>query len=357
MSESARLTRKRAREQEDSTANDDSPLRKRSDSAALDDVARDRPAYKKDEEFWFGDGTVILIARDVEFRVYSGVLATHSPIFRDKFCEDNPIRNVSINGKSDVPCPVVMLTDSPEDLRHILRAYMLPSDTSMFISKQPSFAMISAFIRLGKKYQFISLYEQSLDFLKGFYPNRLEAWRKLTDWVPTGWDLSESIGVVNLARLSGELSLLPTAFLSCLILTSIVHGFTREDGSPENLSLEDLNICFNAKTEIRKASIKVLYTTLAARTTPECKTQTACRRAFRTALSSLRACIDDLMDTDPFLPYTSYVKDGKLGVCSACRVATNEKCWNGRLALWNRLPTIIGIDVPGWGEPVAAAAG
>ena len=126
---SACVTRKRAREE--STAEEQSPIPKRSDTVepelheeAVRDGGGQGAETKRDEEFWLEDGTVILVARDVEFRVYSGILASHSPVFRDLFAQDHPTCNVSMNGKYDIPCPVVQLSDSPEELRHLLRAYM-----------------------------------------------------------------------------------------------------------------------------------------------------------------------------------------------------------------------------------------
>ncbi|KAI0742447.1 hypothetical protein C8Q80DRAFT_1188462 [Daedaleopsis nitida] len=36
----------------------------------------------RDGEFWYEDGSIILVARDVEFRIYyKGLLAIHSSIF------------------------------------------------------------------------------------------------------------------------------------------------------------------------------------------------------------------------------------------------------------------------------------
>ena len=39
----------------------------------------------RDAEFWFGDGTVILVAKDIEFRIYRGLLADYSPVFKAIF--------------------------------------------------------------------------------------------------------------------------------------------------------------------------------------------------------------------------------------------------------------------------------
>lgn len=38
---------------------------------------------QRDTEFWYDDGNIILVARDVEFRVFKGILAEYSPVFKD----------------------------------------------------------------------------------------------------------------------------------------------------------------------------------------------------------------------------------------------------------------------------------
>lgn len=117
---------------------------------------------QKDSEFWYEDGNVILLARDVKFRVYKGILADHSPVFKDMFSLPQPPGSVE-------SCPTVRITDSPEDLRHVLRVYIRGTSClnsgdpsiyadgrwlySPFLLEDPSFAMVSALIRLGHKYE------------------------------------------------------------------------------------------------------------------------------------------------------------------------------------------------------------
>ena len=70
------------------------------------------------------------MVKDVEFRVYSGILAEHSPVLKNLLAEPgHPLRSVPMPGGLEAQCPVVPLTDSPEDLRHLLRAYM-PTEES-----------------------------------------------------------------------------------------------------------------------------------------------------------------------------------------------------------------------------------
>ena len=127
---SARTTRKRARTQDDG---EDNPPAKResgqeilesvSEAPAQDDSAGDGQSIEQDEEFWFEDGTVILVSLDVEFRVYQGVLAALSPVFKALFAErDHELRDVPLGGNQTFQCPVVRVADSPEDLRHLLRS-------------------------------------------------------------------------------------------------------------------------------------------------------------------------------------------------------------------------------------------
>ena len=74
-------------------------------------------ARVRDEEFWFQDGNVVLVARNIEFRVYKGILANHSPVFKDMFSLPQP------HDVSSAPTPVVDLADSPSALRHLLRFF------------------------------------------------------------------------------------------------------------------------------------------------------------------------------------------------------------------------------------------
>lgn len=102
-----------------------SPRRTESD-AQNDSVASTASAARtKDLEFWFEDGNVILVAQDYEFRVFKGVLAHHSSVFRDMFSLSRPISAAPVESSAVVDaCLVVHLSDSPEDLRHILRTYL-----------------------------------------------------------------------------------------------------------------------------------------------------------------------------------------------------------------------------------------
>lgn len=123
---SARVTRKRARTESEDTPKQDPEEADttHTDPPAPSDQPENEPSLERDEEFWINDGTVILVATNVEFRIYRGLLSDHSPVFKSMFAEQHPTRVVPIDEQQSITCPVIQLTDSPQDLRHILRAYI-----------------------------------------------------------------------------------------------------------------------------------------------------------------------------------------------------------------------------------------
>ena len=205
-------------------------------------------------------------------------------------------------------------------------------------------------IRIGHKYQLKGLYEYSLNFLKLHYTTDLRVWCDSEYYAPSGWKEICSIGVVNLARLVDEPSILPTALLACTVMNAeIVRGFPKDDGTQETLSLDDLGRCFQAKSRIRQASITAVMRTFRRSVAPGCTQSTLCKSALRAALLGLEAYTDKLVLDDPFFPFEEFVRDRDLAVCDFCVKLVRERNWNERVAVWNSLPEFFGLDVPNWG--------
>ncbi|EJF60276.1 hypothetical protein BD309DRAFT_995082 [Dichomitus squalens] len=115
----------------------------------------------RDEEFWFEDGNIVLVAGAVEFRILKGILAEHSPVFKDMFSLPQPPETTT----QGTQCPVVHLTDSSYDLRHVFRIYILKANLDPFAPMVLSFDELSASIRLGHKYQTTKLVEYFIAYL------------------------------------------------------------------------------------------------------------------------------------------------------------------------------------------------
>ena len=91
------------------------PRRKRLRSASS---TLDRPdTFTRDERFFYADGNITIIAQGVAFRVYKGLLAESSEIFRDML--DLPPPKPSQVSAADA-CPVVYVTDTSAEFQSLL---------------------------------------------------------------------------------------------------------------------------------------------------------------------------------------------------------------------------------------------
>ena len=89
------------------------PLKRR--RVEEDQEACSQLGLSRDDRFWFPDGNVVLTTGDVAFRVYHGVLASQSPVFDDMLDFPQPESAPNMDG-----CPILELSDSHHDLRHLL---------------------------------------------------------------------------------------------------------------------------------------------------------------------------------------------------------------------------------------------
>ena len=86
---------------------------------------RSRATAQKDIEFWFEDGTLLIVAQNIEFRVYNGLLTDGSVVFKQLLSQPHTHHTLSIGDQQTIRCPVVVhVTDSPQDMRNLFRALM-----------------------------------------------------------------------------------------------------------------------------------------------------------------------------------------------------------------------------------------
>ncbi|PIL26301.1 hypothetical protein GSI_12057 [Ganoderma sinense ZZ0214-1] len=339
---------------------DETPLsRKRTRASPRND---NPPSLSKDEEFWYEDGTLVLIAANIEFRVYRGPLAKHSPVFRDLLALPQPPSSQSapstpIGSDTCPPCPKVHVTDSPSDLRHFLRAFV-PGGTLDGALDAPKFGAVSAWIRLGHKYEVDKLVENSLQYLRRFYPKVLSESLSVCSG-PIKKDRPEdvqgphAIAIVNLARLTGSNDLLPLALLECCKLgAGIVSGYVREDGTVEHLHPDDLGRCFAAK---EKLALRVVSAYLHVFEVPRdddegCLDSEECREALRESMQMFRLVGVDWVKVDELLEHErmELLTIENYSLCAHCREEAQKVIIKHRKQFWNALPRLFNVDVDGW---------
>lgn len=74
---------------------------------------------QRHEKLWLDDGNIVLVVKDMGFRVHRGVLTGHSEVFRDMFAVPQPPHQATqklIDGCAVVPIP----DEDPEALAFVL---------------------------------------------------------------------------------------------------------------------------------------------------------------------------------------------------------------------------------------------
>ncbi|TFK85592.1 hypothetical protein K466DRAFT_494463 [Polyporus arcularius HHB13444] len=303
-------------------------------------------ATAHDEEFWFDDGNIILIAGDVEFRVYKGLLADHSPVFKDMFSLPQPPTS---EGELAASCPIVHLSDSPEEVRCLLRVCMPKSHTNPYAHEDPTYESIASAIRLGHKYQIAPLVDHAVGYLKEYYTDDYAQWKSHKMLPPPRFELVHAIGVINLARLVGCETLLPTAIIHCCQLGGdVVHGLPLADGTTEHLSPDDLDMCVHAGLLLARECVGAALRVRSPAISTFCQTPVQCARAIADKLNDADVDLKQLVYPNPFYSY-GYLFVGMSGlICGECFVMLCHRDVEGRKALWGRLPAILDLPIAGW---------
>ncbi|KAI0691711.1 hypothetical protein C8Q76DRAFT_685852 [Earliella scabrosa] len=305
---------------------------------------------KPDEEFWLEDGNIVLLLGTDKFRIYRGVLAEHSPVFAETFSLPQPADGAS----AETPGTVIRLYDHPEDFRQLLRL-LLPRRTAPFAPREaPTFDMVSAYVRLAHKYQMDALLTEWMEYLADHFTSQFNQWTAHSSQVPEGFDGIHVVGVVNLARLTGYTSILPTALAVCSMLGArIVGGFTRADGVREQLSPEDLGRCFKARGEIIQRNAMASMIALAHEPNHDCSGPSVCADSIRRLLEFFRSRSQiDVVAPQQLAPswqrYASMTT--AYDVCHVCQSCMENAYITESKAIWRELPRVVGLRIKGWGK-------
>ncbi|KAH9925681.1 uncharacterized protein BXZ73DRAFT_49935, partial [Epithele typhae] len=319
---------------------------------------------KRDSEIWFEDGTLVLVVEDTSFRVYKGLLTLHSPVFRDMFSfpppsSDNISSHTPLMDGDPMHCAVVHLPDSVRDWRYVLRFLFNCGDKLSRESWDIGIEELLAYARLGHKYQIESMLRRGISSLKfDLYPffiplPELEDCRSHIDPI-------YGPGIVNLARLVEEPSLLPPAMLLCS--RTVNPGYTGvlvySDGQREHLNAADEARCVRAGQGLLLATISAFNAVISTpmrcsrrqllRTSPCQKRMDEyismqCRGGEQPTLMSMLEPLMWGILRDPGMEAL------EKSLCTSCWKEIRIRVKQQRRVVWNQLPRIFEVgDVPNW---------
>ncbi|KAM5539599.1 hypothetical protein V8D89_006708 [Ganoderma adspersum] len=323
---------------------------KRSRTAADADGAVQDP-LKHHEEFWLDDGNIVLVARRVGFRVYRGLLVTQSTVFADMFASSTPNSDETIDS-----CPVVHLSDSPEDLAHLLRV-LLPTTQRRFHREQDTpertFDEVYAVITLAHKYNIEDVQRQALYSLREYtFNDNFDVWKGTRKEVIQVYGAC-AIGAVNLARLLDIPQMLPIALYKCLSLgPRMLDGWTRSDGSVEYLSQDDIKRCISALRSLSVERVTCIYSMYAPHASTDCEQPTSCEDALRQMLIDAMENVPESFADGPNVMTPCILNFDDYDLCALCVQDVRDVDVVHRRVVWKTLPQFFGLVVEGWGNGV-----
>ncbi|OCH85374.1 hypothetical protein OBBRIDRAFT_798257 [Obba rivulosa] len=305
----------------------------------------------RSEEFWYPDGSVVLVAGNTTFRVYQGLLSQHSVVFRDMFTIPQPEIAEKMDG-----CPIVRLSESPQELVHVLRVLhggnlnLLRPDVEGI-----PFAILAALVRFGHKYEMLMLRDQALKLLdQVFYdtPSKFTEFTFLSehlDYAPVEIHLREAITVVNLARLTNTLSMLPLALYMCSQLDEeLILGF-EQDGRREQLDPADAVLCVSAKQRLSHDITHLLFRMFEYddSMSKHCADRDFCVPLLHDAME--RVGLENygtVLHFGPLDGWDHFMEEAfePVAPCSSCQSRTCKKKKLGRMQIWRNLFVYFKLD-------------
>ncbi|KAJ7645667.1 hypothetical protein DFH06DRAFT_1476892 [Mycena polygramma] len=311
--------------------------RQRTGSAASPETIRSK--------IWYDDGSVILQAESTQCRVHWTVLAQSSPFFANLRGLPQPPDEPRVEG-----CPVVRLSDSSEDVEHLLQTLYDPLFDS---AEQLTFPVVAAIVRLGRKYDFDRLLTAAVARLTATFPRTLTE-RGSNRYSPAPgrrivYDPALLFDTINLAIRNGLPALLPTLYFDVLliseetdVLQTVLTGLHRADGTSVTLSLESQMTLISSRKRVTSAQATHMFGWLNSTRLPTA------------ACVSTKRCIDarDFLARPIFIPLYNLRVMHKWwwdnNFCVECRKTTKAEFEAGSQRFWDMLPKLFGL--PPWAD-------
>ncbi|CAA7266001.1 unnamed protein product [Cyclocybe aegerita] len=277
-----------------------------------------------------------------QYRVHSSLLAHKSTVFSDMFSLPQPAELGA--GESLVDgCPLVFLQDSKEDVRNLLDLLYDPLKVHT-LEGRISFSVVATMLRMGRKYDFKTLWDRGTALLQRDYPATLSKW----DSKPKPLIARRSGLTFDVAALAHELDLkyiLPSVYLSMFTeynMDAIREGFaTRSDF----LTSDDLISCLTAREKLHKAVTQNILDWLHDDDFLNKHDFDSLMLCMEVLGRQARAVLtDDISENLEYL--TTKWSKSKLGsgLCPKCSSDARREYENGRSMMWNELPSYFGLE-------------
>ncbi|KAJ7037833.1 hypothetical protein C8F04DRAFT_1393496 [Mycena alexandri] len=315
----------------------DAPGAKRRRTDADADAEPQAPPLVRSTEYWFDDGNIILQVESTQFRVAKSVLSRHSSVFRDMFALPLPADEPTVEG-----CPVVVLPgDTAQDWKLFL-GVLYPKTYS---TKLPTIGLITAMLRLSKKYDFPLLREECVRRMKQEFPTTLK--KVLSKRPSFQQEGNMALGLVSLARETGLHSVLPQLYYS-IVSGQGLHMHAVLDSNDTTLSTPDRVACLTGAIKLLELQSTTTLSWLDFKVKPPHIPSETCTRHDKCAEGAKAIFLDIANPRPAYRMFGSWNEQWDTHLCGSCRGKAKQIYNAGRETCWKQLPAAFGL--PDWEE-------
>ncbi|KAF9444700.1 hypothetical protein P691DRAFT_806963 [Macrolepiota fuliginosa MF-IS2] len=293
----------------------------------------------KRDDIWYEDGNIILQTDTALFRVYSGLLAARSSVFKDMLAFPPPPEgNLTLDG-----CPVVRLYDSTEDVRCFLNAIF----DSGYFEPPPShtqLCIVSGVLRLSTKYDVQFLRRRALQHLAVTFPSTLEAWhqRDKTRTIPPVDNTP--FAALQVAR-EFDLPWIVPSIMYCISSHPLIKSLegTEWAGKKLRFSCDDQRVALLGREKL--LMLQNRYSVSLSQPPPE-SSEDKCTGEGKCA--STRQKVPEIITGWTVACYLDFYREHEYlidhGFCKNCHVAFTRRQQLLSEEMWSALPFIFGLE-------------
>ncbi|KAF8187700.1 hypothetical protein BJ912DRAFT_969265 [Pholiota molesta] len=182
---------------------------------------------KPHPKLWFDDGSLVIQATSIRYRIHRTIICQHSAIFRDMMAMPQPNDGSLDNENTFDGCPVVKLEDNSDELSMLLEAlynldYVQELELAIRSGNEDiALQSISGVLRLSTKYEFWTLRKKAIRVLEMLNPTELKEFMarcstsvaRLTE-DERAKQMARLFSIVELSKNCGLLQFLPIWCLS-----------------------------------------------------------------------------------------------------------------------------------------------
>lgn len=324
-------------------------------SRSFDSPTNESTAWVNDQEAWFWDGNIDIVAGNIRFRVHRSVLSAHSELFHDMLSIPQPENG---GAQEQDRCPIVEVTDSADDMRHLLLTLynrnkyapllypvlcdaQWPSSIVRYFEAhvQPKFGVVCSIARLAHKYQVRGVLDDAMRRVKSIYvdnvPDLLDAINGTASTTSSCPGYRDSLRVLELSRLLGDTSPLRSAYY--YLAQTLPHDLQLNETSEDILLdfADEVSRVITGRRELAEQTLNVRRAAVQSGAF-ECY-ENICEEGRAEARRTLDHD-DGWTDCDAFTrtdmdEYGGYI-------CQACVVRMKRNEYRAMREVWHQLPDI-----------------